>query len=300
MRDALRAVGVPAVLPGTASVFGTPAGARVAGAAARRWSSRTGRSASARRADLLPRPDRDRAARRSTATRCSTSWRDPAPLGGRAARHGGRGAARGGHAPAPACPARLLGRHGRRAAAHRPPAHRAGAARARRSTAQPRPDARWSSGCATASTRPPRTSGSRRSRRLDSDAAAVQIITVHRSKGLEFPVVYVPFGWDRYVPREPDVPAAARRRRRAGARRRRAERAAAGREHCARARGRGGGRGPAAAVRRADPRPVPGGDVVGAGDDDRRSRRCTGCCSVGADRARCRPRRPRSRTTPRR
>jgi exodeoxyribonuclease V beta subunit len=35
-----------------------------------------------------------------------------------------------------------------------------------------------------------------RSRRLESDAAAVQIITVHTSKGLEFPVVHVPFAWD--------------------------------------------------------------------------------------------------------
>jgi exodeoxyribonuclease V beta subunit len=43
-----------------------------------------------------------------------------------------------------------------------------------------------------------------RSRRLESDAEAVQIVTVHRSKGLEFPVVYVPFGWDRWVSPTPD------------------------------------------------------------------------------------------------
>ncbi len=35
-----------------------------------------------------------------------------------------------------------------------------------------------------------------RSRRLDRDAAAVQIATVHASKGLEFPFVYLPFAWD--------------------------------------------------------------------------------------------------------
>jgi exodeoxyribonuclease V beta subunit len=33
-------------------------------------------------------------------------------------------------------------------------------------------------------------------RRLDSDRAAVQVLTVHRAKGLEFPVVYCPYLWD--------------------------------------------------------------------------------------------------------
>jgi exodeoxyribonuclease V beta subunit len=43
-----------------------------------------------------------------------------------------------------------------------------------------------------------------RSRRLESDAKAVQVLTVHRSKGLEYPIVYAPFLWDRWVPRSPD------------------------------------------------------------------------------------------------
>lgn len=45
---------------------------------------------------------------------------------------------------------------------------------------------------------------SERNRRLDSDAAAVQIMTVWVSKGLQFPVVYLPFAFNRYVP-EPDL-----------------------------------------------------------------------------------------------
>ena len=40
---------------------------------------------------------------------------------------------------------------------------------------------------------------SERVRRLDSDAAAVQITTVHQSKGLEYPVVHLPFVSMRYV-----------------------------------------------------------------------------------------------------
>jgi exodeoxyribonuclease V beta subunit len=37
-----------------------------------------------------------------------------------------------------------------------------------------------------------------RSRRLDTDADAVQVVTVHASKGLEFPAALVPFGWDTF------------------------------------------------------------------------------------------------------
>ncbi|WP_028049027.1 UvrD-helicase domain-containing protein [Cellulomonas sp. URHD0024] len=42
-----------------------------------------------------------------------------------------------------------------------------------------------------------------RSRRLETDAAAVQVITIHASKGLQFPVVLVPYLWDQFVPESP-------------------------------------------------------------------------------------------------
>ncbi|MCU4186036.1 UvrD-helicase domain-containing protein [Acidiferrimicrobium sp. IK] len=42
------------------------------------------------------------------------------------------------------------------------------------------------------------TAAEERSRRLESDAEAVQIQTVHRSKGLEYPVVYLPYLWHAF------------------------------------------------------------------------------------------------------
>jgi exodeoxyribonuclease V beta subunit len=50
-----------------------------------------------------------------------------------------------------------------------------------------------------------RDPGAERSRRLDSDAQAVQVVSIHMSKGLEFPLVYVPFAWARFVGEDAEV-----------------------------------------------------------------------------------------------
>ena len=87
-----------------------------------------------------------------------------------------------------------------------------------------RPDRADRRGCATGSPTPTSELGDEeRSRRLESDAAAVQILTVHRSKGLEFPIVYLPYLWHPSPVsrrrRAGDVPRRRRRRRAQGRRR---------------------------------------------------------------------------------
>ena len=66
-----------------------------------------------------------------------------------------------------------------------------------------------------------REGGQERSRRLETDAAAVQVITVHTSKGLEFPVVLVPFALGQLGRPEPATAVFHDERRPPGPRRRR-------------------------------------------------------------------------------
>ena len=41
--------------------------------------------------------------------------------------------------------------------------------------------------------------------RLESDAGAVKIVTIHKCKGLEYPVVFCPYGWEGSFVRDPEI-----------------------------------------------------------------------------------------------
>jgi exodeoxyribonuclease V beta subunit len=47
-----------------------------------------------------------------------------------------------------------------------------------------------------------RDKGAEGSRRLETDGSQVTVVTIHRSKGLEYPVVYLPDAYDRWVPED--------------------------------------------------------------------------------------------------
>lgn len=50
-----------------------------------------------------------------------------------------------------------------------------------------------------------RGAGTEHNKRLDRDAAAVQVMTVHGSKGLQFPIVYLPFAFNRNVAQRDEI-----------------------------------------------------------------------------------------------
>ena len=49
-------------------------------------------------------------------------------------------------------------------------------------------------------------SGDARQIRLESDADLVQVVTVHKSKGLEYPLVFLPFAADHRPTKDDDLP----------------------------------------------------------------------------------------------
>ena len=78
----------------------------------------------------------------------------------------------------------------------------------------------WRRGCAAGSSEARQdVANEDRSRRLESDSEAVQVLTIHRSKGLEFPIVYCPYLWNEgWIDRQATRPCSTTRRPATGAR----------------------------------------------------------------------------------
>ena len=253
---------MPAVIAGGGSVFATPAATSGscllealeqphrsrpgAGGGADAVLRRTPPPSSTSGGDAADRPGRRHAARAGPT--CFAPRGVAARARGRDTRRPDR----------PGCSPRVGGeRH-----ADRPAPHRGGAARGRASTSgsgSPRCSAWLRAQVAEDAGRV----AAERTRRLDSDAAAVQLVTDPRQQGPAVP---------RRLPARRSADRSCRRRRRAAVpRRRRASAAstsaAAGAGWATTSPGagpRGGRRVAAAALRRADPRPVAGGRLVGA------------------------------------
>ena len=192
-RDALAEAGVPAVYTGDTDVFASQAAADwqclleafeqpgraglVRAAAVTMFFGRT----AAELGDGDDRPHR-------------RGRRDRPPLGRPRPGARDRGRPRGGVR-------RRHGRAGPRLAGRRAPPHRR---RAPRPSCCTRSRTATGSGCPRCSQwlrnqREERAGAAERNRRLDSDAAAVQIMTVWVSKGLQYPLVYLPFAFNRNV-----------------------------------------------------------------------------------------------------
>ena len=126
-----------------------------------------------------------------------------------------------------------------------------------------------------------------RNRRLDSDATAVQVMTVYAAKGLQFPVVYLPFAFNRNV-QEPRHRPVSRRRRGALPVHRRQDRSSV-RRHAASEPWRGRRRRQPADVRRAHAGTGTGGGVVVAGCTANPTAACPGCCAAAVSGSRACP-----------